>query len=189
MNRSAVCPFCSLLFLFLTFSTSAVPGSQSEEWTSSLPPGEGRELLGALCTSCHDLQKIVAQRKDRNVWQQTVHSMLPSDQVEYITDELEIVVDYLAKYLGPLVPAHETLQSDPDLKASYTRGEIESIININTAPPDQLLRLPGITEILAEQIVEYRTAHGEFKSIEELKEMETVDDAIFGKLRELITVH
>ena len=189
MNRSAMSTSCSLLFLFLIFSTSAVPGSQAEEWTSYLPPGEGRELLSALCTSCHDLQKIVAQRRDRIVWQQTVHSMLPSEQMEYITDEIEIVVDYLGKYLGPLVPAHETLQNDPDLKARYTRGEIESIININTAPPDQLLRLPGMTESLAERIVEYRTAHGEFKSIEELKNMETLDDVTFGKLKELITVH
>ena len=145
--------------------------------------------MGALCTSCHGLQRIVAQRRDRIVWQQNVHSMLPSEQMEYITDEIEIVVDYLAKYLGPLVPAHETLQNEPELKASYTRGEIESIININTAPSDQLLRLPGITESLAKRIVEYRTAHGEFESIEELKKIETVDDATFGKLKELITVH
>ncbi len=138
--------------------------------------------MGALCISCHDLQRIVAQRRDRTVWRQTVHSMLPSEQMEYITDEIEIVVNYLAKYLGPLVPAHETLQNDPDLKASYTRGEIESIININTAPPDQLLRLPGITESRAERIDEYRTAHGEFKSIEELKMIETVVDSTFGYL-------
>ncbi len=188
MNKPPTCLSLLVLLLFLTLSTSA-PRAQAEDWDAYLPAGEGKELLGALCTTCHDLQRIVAQRRDRTVWQQTVHSMLPAEEMEYITDEIEIVVDYLGKYLGPLVPAHETLQNDPDLKASYTRGEIESIININTAPPDQLLRLPDITESLAKRIVEYRTAHGEFKSIEELKEVETVDDATFGKLKELITVH
>lgn len=189
MSRHTHSTFCSLLFLLSVFSTSLIPTLQAEEWNLYLPPGEGKELLGSLCTSCHNLQRIVTQRKDRTVWQQTVHAMLPPEQMEYIPDELEIAVDYLAKYLGPLIPTHEELQNNLDLRVSYTRGEIESIININTALPNQLLRLPGITTNLAEQIINYRSVHGEFTSIAELKKIKTVDNTIFEKLKELIVTH
>ena len=189
MSRHTHSTFCSLLFLLSVFSTSLIPTLQAEEWNLYLPPGEGKELLGSLCTSCHNLQRIVTQRKDRTVWQQTVHAMLPPEQMEYIPDELEIAVDYLAKYLGPLIPTHEELQNNLDLRVSNTRGEIESIININTALPNQLLRLPGITTNLAEQIINYRSVHGEFTSIAELKKIKTVDNTIFEKLKELIVTH
>lgn len=181
--------FCPLLFLLSVFSTSLMPSLHAEEWDLYLPQGEGKELLGSLCTSCHNLQRIVTQRKDRDFWQQTVHAMLPPEQIEYIPDELEIVVDYLAKYLGPLIPTHEELQNNLDLRASYTRGEVESIININTALPSQLLRLPGITTDLAEQIINYRSVYGKFTSIAELKKIKTIDNTIFEKLKELITTH
>ena len=41
-------------------------------------------------------------------------------------------------------------------------------ININTAPVETLALLPGIGEILAQRIVEYREANGPFSSIYEL---------------------
>lgn len=41
-------------------------------------------------------------------------------------------------------------------------------VNINTASPQDLERLPGIGPATAQRIVEYRTTHGGFQSLEEL---------------------
>lgn len=45
-------------------------------------------------------------------------------------------------------------------------------INLNTATAEELTRLPGIGEVLARRIVDYRSAHGPFSSVDGLLEVE-----------------
>ncbi len=42
-------------------------------------------------------------------------------------------------------------------------------INVNTAGPNELERLPGIGPTLARRIVEYRSLHGPFRSLKDLE--------------------
>jgi competence protein ComEA len=61
-------------------------------------------------------------------------------------------------------------------------------ININTATKEQLVTLPGIGESKADSIISYRSEHGGFSSIEEIMEIPGIKDAVFSKIKELITV-
>ncbi|XP_034267329.1 endonuclease/exonuclease/phosphatase family domain-containing protein 1 isoform X2 [Pantherophis guttatus] len=56
-------------------------------------------------------------------------------------------------------------------------------ININTATPAQLMSIRGITEKIANSIVEYRREHGPFKSIEDLVKMDCINSLILDKIR------
>ncbi|MCQ2446368.1 MAG: helix-hairpin-helix domain-containing protein [Clostridia bacterium] len=47
---------------------------------------------------------------------------------------------------------------------------------INRADKDALLSLPGIGGVLAERILDYRTAHGSFTSLDELKLIEGIGE-------------
>jgi len=78
----------------------------------------------------------------------------------------------------------EDVQSDgtPD---SLLPGEQ---ININTAPPLDLARLPGIGESRARAIADYRESIGPFQSVEELMLVNGIGEGILEQVREYVCV-
>ncbi|GAA2978687.1 helix-hairpin-helix domain-containing protein [Lentilactobacillus parakefiri] len=61
-------------------------------------------------------------------------------------------------------------------------------INLNTADKTKLQELTGIGDKKADQIIAYRQAHGQFKNIEELKEVPGFGDKTFANLKSSICV-
>ena len=52
----------------------------------------------------------------------------------------------------------------------------------------ELQTLPGIGAVLAQRILDYRTAHGQFQSVNELRQVDGIGDATFEKLKDKVTV-
>ena len=61
-------------------------------------------------------------------------------------------------------------------------------VNINTATKEQLQTLPGIGEVLAQRILEYRQIHGPFGQISDLTLVEGIGLDRFTLLQDYITV-
>jgi len=61
-------------------------------------------------------------------------------------------------------------------------------ININTADASQLMSLPGIGEVLAGRIIEYREKNGAFRNIYEIMDVRGIGEKTFQKLENLICV-
>ena len=61
-------------------------------------------------------------------------------------------------------------------------------ININTATVDELEKLPHIGRKTAEAIVEFRTANGPFRRVEQLMQIRGVSEERFANLRPLIKI-
>jgi competence protein ComEA len=61
-------------------------------------------------------------------------------------------------------------------------------IDINRAEPWLLEALPGIGEITAQAIVNYRTQNGPFQRIEDLLKISGIGEATFEKIKDFITV-
>ncbi|WP_261994873.1 ComEA family DNA-binding protein, partial [Streptomyces sp. ME109] len=59
-------------------------------------------------------------------------------------------------------------------------------VSLNTATVDQLDTLPGVGPVLARHIVEYRTEHGGFRSVDELREVNGIGDRRFADLQNLV---
>ena len=63
-----------------------------------------------------------------------------------------------------------------------------SKININTASLDELKTLNGIGDAKAKAIIEYRSQNGNFKSINELTNVNGISESVFSKIKENITI-
>ena len=63
-----------------------------------------------------------------------------------------------------------------------------SDVNINTAGIDELSRLPGIGEGLAQRIIDYRREHGAFQRIDHIKNVNGIGDTRYDEIRHMITV-
>lgn len=61
-------------------------------------------------------------------------------------------------------------------------------IDINRAEPWLLQALPGIGEVLAQRIVDYRSKNGPFKRIEDLLKVSGIGQATFENIKDYITV-
>ncbi|MGV9554672.1 helix-hairpin-helix domain-containing protein [Streptomyces sp. NPDC003522] len=59
-------------------------------------------------------------------------------------------------------------------------------VSLNTATVDQLDTLPGVGPVLAQHIVDYRTQHGGFRSVDELREVNGIGERRFSDLRNLV---
>lgn len=62
-------------------------------------------------------------------------------------------------------------------------------VNINTANEQELQTLKGIGEIKAKSIVEYREKNGQFKSVDDLKNVDGFGEKTVNKLRDQIIVN
>lgn len=60
-------------------------------------------------------------------------------------------------------------------------------VSINSATKEELMTLTGIGEAKAEDIIKYREENGQFKTIEDIKNVSGIGDSLFAKIKENIT--
>ncbi len=78
----------------------------------------------------------------------------------------------------------ENAQAETGRSSNKNSGKI----NINTASLSELETLPGIGEVKANAIVQYRKEHGSFKTIHEITRVSGIGEKTFEKIKDLITV-
>lgn len=76
----------------------------------------------------------------------------------------------------------------PDGTAEGQEKQEQDKVNLNTADVKELMTLPGIGEAKARAVVEYRKEHGAFSSIEEIRQISGIKQAVFSKIKDQITV-
>jgi competence protein ComEA len=93
----------------------------------------------------------------------------------------------LADGIQILVPV-AVAAAAPAASAVVPGGTPTALVNVNSASATDLEALPGIGEVIAERIVDYRTQNGPFASVEDLVDVSGIGDAILGDIRDLVTV-
>ena len=62
----------------------------------------------------------------------------------------------------------------------------DTLISINNSDIEQLKEIPGIGEVKAKAIISYRESNGEFRSIDELKNVDGIGEKTFEKIKDNI---
>jgi competence protein ComEA len=63
-----------------------------------------------------------------------------------------------------------------------------ALVNVNSASNAELATLPGIGKVLAQRILDHRTANGPFITVDELLNVRGMGDAVLQSIREQVTV-
>jgi competence protein ComEA len=61
-------------------------------------------------------------------------------------------------------------------------------VNLNSATLEQLQTLPGVGPVLAQHVLDWRAAHGSFRSVQQLNDVPGIGDVKFAALRQLVSV-
>ena len=74
------------------------PGRMSKE--IELPDGKGKDLVQAYCRMCHDLGRVVIDRRSEADWRRYVVNMMAQAGMELTDDDRNTMVNYLTGHFG-----------------------------------------------------------------------------------------
>lgn len=72
--------------------------------------------------------------------------------------------------------------------SNNSNEKTNSKVSINSASQEELMTLSGIGESKANAIISYRQENGEFKTIEDIKNVSGIGDAVYEKIKNNITL-
>ena len=90
---------------------------------------------------------------------------------------------------GDCISIYSKEDSSPSIFSNGSQSiSSDGMIDVNTATKDELMKVPGIGEVTAAKIIEFREKNGNFKSLEDLKKVGRIGDKTLEKFKEKLEV-
>jgi competence protein ComEA len=131
---------------------AAAPARQS-----SLPDGQGKEVVEKLCSTCHGLEYLAPSRRTVRNWLETI-DLMKSFGAEATDEQWKTITDYIVDSLAYL--------------------------HANKGSADEFAMLFRIDDKAAQAVVEYREKQGGFKAVDDLKKAPGLDGARIDVLKD-----
>ncbi|WP_300386487.1 helix-hairpin-helix domain-containing protein [Clostridium sp.] len=87
-----------------------------------------------------------------------------------------------------IIPNNDNVNEVSGSNFINTTEEKSGKININTADLSKLKEIPGVGDVKAKSIIEYREKSGGFKSIEDIKNIDGIGEKTFEKIKDSISI-
>jgi len=105
----------------------------------------------------------------------------------------EATLKKIEKFLTGFTSAYDDEPNDvkttnEDAKSSNALNNKSVLIDINHADIEEIAKLPYIGTVKAKAIVEYRSEHGLFRDIQDLKKVKGIGDKIICKIEKYIEI-
>lgn len=111
-------------------------------------------------------------------------STLSLNLAEVLSDGEQVLVGVPGATPVAAVPAPPAGSGD----AGGTGDTASAPVDINTATLEQLDTLPGVGPVLAQNILDWRAAHGQFTAVDQLQDVSGIGPAKFAELKGLVTL-
>ena len=108
------------------------------------------------------------------------------DEIDKYKKETISTKEINAKLQKNIISVDEN--NDAQIKKKNNVENKDTKININIASKEELTTITGIGESKAQSIIDYRDENGNFNTIDDLKNISGIGDALFEKIKEYITV-
>jgi competence protein ComEA len=124
-----------------------------------LVAGKGKDVVESVCGACHGTDLVSSRRATRQGWSYIVDDMV-SRGASASNEQIAAINEYLAKNYGQ--------------------------VNVNKGPSDEIASVLEITPAQADAIVKYRTDHGDFKTVDDLKKVPGLEAAGLDKKKDRV---
>jgi competence protein ComEA len=138
----------------------AASAAPADEW----PAGDGKATFLQVCSNCHTPENVIGKNLSSDGWTDLLNRMIQFGATGS-DDQFSAILDYLSTNFGP-VPAK---------------------ININKATSMNLRNWIGMSPKSADAIVAYRTAHGDFKTLDDVKQAPGADAKLLDSVKDSLT--
>jgi competence ComEA-like helix-hairpin-helix protein len=138
-----------LLFPFLVLTIAAQqPAATATAAQDPFPEATGKAPLLKVCSNCHSAESVIQTLRTRQEWSEVIDQMarFGADATDKEFDE---ILTYLAMHFSP--------------------------IRVNKAAAKDLESLLDVQAGVAEAIVAYRQANGDYKALDDLKKVPGLD--------------
>jgi competence protein ComEA len=155
---------------FLSYQVSSASAQQTAskpgvtpEIAKRFPDGPGKATFLRVCSTCHSPMNVMATGQTRQGWEDTITKMAGYG-ANASDEDFTAILDYLETNFPP-----------------------QQKIDINKATADQIEKTLKLEPAAAAAIIAYRDKHGEFKSLDDVKQVPGVDTEILDAKKALIT--